>query len=63
MGGRALFEVTILSNRLEPLGMVNNYESAEAEFLWNQVGTGEIVIPAHHEFAKLCMSVDRTVFR
>lgn len=61
VGGRALFEVVIYSNKLEPLGLVNNYESAEVEFLWNQVGTGEIVIPAHHEFAKLCMSVDRTV--
>ncbi|MBF6063012.1 hypothetical protein IU500_12450 [Nocardia terpenica] len=61
VGERAQFEIVIYDKFLNPLGEINNYSSAKVEFVWNEVGTGELTIPGDHTFAKLCMSADNTV--
>ncbi|QBS43869.1 hypothetical protein [Nocardia sp. CS682] len=61
IGERAQFEIVVYDKYLNALGEINNYTSAQVEFVWNQVGGGEITIPGDHPFAKLCMTADRTV--
>lgn len=61
IGDRAEFEIIIYDKFLNPLGELNNYSTAKCEFVWNEVGTGELDIPGDHPFAKLCMTADRTV--
>ncbi|MFC9786425.1 hypothetical protein [Rhodococcus sp. NPDC127528] len=54
-------EALILDKFNQPLGEIVGYEALTWEWVWNAVGTASFTIPADHDWAKLVMSIDRTV--